>query len=1038
MKLVAYCIRHRVTTIMACVMAAIFGALSFSELPLALLPDVELPMVVIYDTYQAGPAEVENLVTKTLEAACASVAGMEEMQSISSENVAMIMVTFSDGTNLDNAMVDLREKIDQVKAYLPDDAGTPVVMSINMEALPVCQMALMGPNLASLQAVAEDTVSPALERIEGVASVDIQGGYENEIAVETYSEKLEGYGLSLSYIAQILAADNITIPGGSVESGAGTLAVRTTGAYATVEDVSNCIIPLTTGGSVRLGEVADVYLKPQERSTIAKVNGQDCVILSVNKQSDVNTVQVAAKVGRAMDRLTKDHPSLDWKMLMDQRTFIQLATDAALVNILLGVVLAAAVLFVFLRNWGATAVISVAMPLCIVIVFLVMRLFHITMNMMSLGGIAMGVGMIVDNSIVVLENIFRYRTDGYGPYEACTRGTGEVGLSIMASTLTTVAVFLPIGLSDGIVGMMVGDFCLTICTLLGASLLVALTIVPLLSYGLLRHATPAETGEAMGDQKPGDAPFRRRISEWYRGRLGFFIRHRGFATLLTIALLGAFGGAALLDGFEMLPEIDQGTVAVTLTTPVGSEVAETELLADRAVEIIEKTVPELDSVYYAAGGGTLSSLTGGANSAEINLNLVPSEERGRSAQEIASQLRRDLSEVAGAEISVSSAGMMDMSALTGSAISVRLSGNDDDLLEETAERLQAALSALPDATGITSSAGEQIPQVDINVRREAATALGLTPATIGSAVRSQLTGSTATILRVGGDQIDVVVRGEGTAGKSLDALRSMPIETPLGSSVPLEMVADVQVVMAPRSVVRRNQSHTITITGDSLSNDSTAIASSVETLLQDFYVPEGVTLEQSGENESMIEAFTSLGKALVIALGLVYFVLASQFESFLMPVIIMLILPVSLVGSVAPLWIFGMKISIISLVGVIMLSGTVVNSSIVLVDYIKIRRQRGEEKNEAILNACPRRVRPVLMTTLTTILGLMPMAVGYGDGAELMQPMAIVMIAGMVISTIVTLFITPVYYSLLDSLGAKFSRTPSLTEGSAEPVPSER
>ncbi len=1037
MKLAAYCIRHRVTTIMACVMAAIFGALSFSELPLALLPDVELPMVVIYDTYQAGPAEVENLVTKTLEAACASVAGMEELRSVSSENVSVIMVTFADGTNLDNALVDLREKIDQVKAYLPDDAGAPVVMSINMEALPVCQLALTGTDLASLQSVAEDTVSPALERIEGVASVDIQGGFENEIAVETYSEKLEGYGLSLSYIAQILAADNITIPGGSVENGAGTLAVRTNGSYATVEDVANCILPLSTGGTVRLGEVADVYLKPQERTTIAKVNGQDCVLLSVNKQSDVNTVQVAGKVNRALEKLTREHPTLQWQMLMDQRDFISLATDAALVNILLGVALAALVLLVFLRDWGATLVISVAMPLCIVIVFLVMRLLNITMNMMSLGGVAMGVGMIVDNSIVVLENIFRYRSDGFDPLESCTRGTGEVGLSIMASTLTTVAVFLPIGLSEGIVGMMVGDFCLTICTLLGASLLVALTIVPLLSYGLLRRSTAAAAAAAMGDRENRKEPVSRRLAGWYRRCLAFFIRRRAFATFLTFALLCVFAAGVFLDGFEMIPEMDQGTVAVTLSLPVGSETAEAELLADRAAAIIEETVPELDSIYYSTGGGTLSSLTGG-NGTSINLNLVPADQRQRSAQQIASRLRLDLGDLAGAEVSVSSAGMMDMSALTGDAISVTVSGNDDDLLEETASRLQQAIAALPDATGVTSSAGDQIPQVDITIRRETATSLGLTAATIGTAVRSQLTGSTATILRVGGEQINVVVRGEGDAGKSLDALRSMPVTTPLGSSVPLGMVADVDVVMAPRTVVRQNQSHTITITGDSLADDSTGIAASVQALLADFYVPEGITIEQEGENEAMVEAFTSLGKALVVALGLVYFVLASQFESFLMPVIIMLILPVSLVGSVAPLWLFGMRISIISLVGVIMLSGTVVNSSIVLVDYIKIRRQRGEEKNEAILNACPRRVRPVLMTTLTTILGLMPMAVGYGDGAELMQPMAIVMISGMVISTIVTLFVTPVYYSLLDSAGARVMHLPPMPEEPEDEGPSER
>ena len=1018
MKLVAFCIKHRVTTIMACVMIVVFGIVGFRDIPLALLPDIKLPMAVVYSTYQAGPQEIESLVTTRLEAACASVSGMESMQSVSSENIALVMVSFADGTNLDNAMVDLREKLDMAKSALPEDATDPVVMALDVDALPVMQIGLKGADLSALQSIAEDTISPALERIDGVASVDIMGGYTNEIAVETYNEKLAGYGLSLNYISQILSAENLTIPAGNVNSGANSLAVRTDGSFSSVEDVANCLIPLPSGGSVRLGEVADVSMRQTERTTIAKVDGQDCVILSINKQSGVNTVNTAQKCLNALNKVTAELPTLEWSILMDQRDFISLATESAITNILLGVLLAAIVLFLFLRDWGATLVISVAMPLCIVAVFLVMQVLDITMNMMSLGGVAMGVGMIVDNSIVVLENIFHYKSDGYNNYDACTQGTGEVGLSIMASTLTTVAVFLPLGVTNGIVGMMVRDFCLTICTLMLMSLVVSLTIVPLLSYILLGHAGQKDltaAAQAM-EAAAGKVSRGKRLIEWYRTKLAYLIHHRALAFLTSFAILALSGAAIYFSGFEFIPMIDQSTVSISLSLPTGSETAEAQYLAERAVDIVLQTVPETDSVYYTTGGGTLSSLTGG-DSTSVTVNLVPSRNRHRSAEEIGQALRRDLSVIAGAEISVSSAGMLDMSSMTGSPINVSVSGNDYDLLEEITADLTAQIAALPDAVDVTSSAGEQEPEVNVHLKRDVASQYGLTAATVGTAVRSQLTGSTATLLKVNGEEISVIVKGQNDAGKNLDALKSMPITTPLGSSVPLRMVADVTVEMAPHSISRQNQSRTLTITGDSATDDSTGIARSVKALVEDYPTPDGITVDVGGESEEIMEAFKQLGKALIVAVGLVYFVLASQFESFLMPVIVMMILPVSLIGSLCTQGIFGLKISIIAFVGVIMLAGVVVNSSIVLVDYINIRRSRGEDKETAILNACPRRVRPVMMTMLTTVLGLLPMAIGYGSGAELMRPMAICMMTGMLLSTVVTLFFTPVFYSLLDQLG---------------------
>lgn len=1013
MNIADFCLKHKVTTIMAYVLIVVFGIMGFTSLPLALLPDIELPMAVVYTTYSnAGPQEVENMVTKTIESACASVSGMDEIQSLSSEGSSMVMVTFADGTDMDEAMVDLRDRIDRVKGFLPEDADAPMAMTIDVDAMPVVTVGLKGADLAELQAIAEDDIQPALERIDGVASVDIAGGYENEIAIDTDADRLAGYGLSVSYIAQMLAAENVALPAGEVQSGDQSFSVRADGEFSSVSDIANTLIPLPTGGTVRLSEVADVYVAPKEQTAIAKIGGEPCITISVNKQSDTNTLQVAERAKDALNEVTALQPTLDWSLLMDQSDMINMTVDSVIQNIVFGVLLAAIVLFVFLRDLGATAVISVSMPICIISVFLIMQVFDITMNMMSLGGIAMGVGMIVDNSIVVLENIFHYRSDGCDRFTSCVEGTKEVALSISASTLTTVAVFLPIGLSGGLSGMMFREFCITICSLLLASLLIALTLVPVLCYALLdrggkhRMRMP-DTGHDIADR-----PLMRK----YKELLAHFITHRKKAIIISGAMIVAFLGSIAIAGVELMPQMDESMVAIGVAMPVGSDLEDVSAMADRAVDIALEQVPEIESIYYSTGGASMST-TSTANSASITVNLVDKSDRDRTSQQVADDLRPYMQDLAGAEISVEASGTMDMSSMTGDAISVTLRGDDYDKLSQTAEQLAGQLAALPGAIEVSSSASEQVPEVEITLNRANASRFGLTAATIGQAVRGELSGQTATQLKVNGEEITVTVRGDSRAETSIDALKSVMIPTQTGGSVPLSLVANVDTVLAPQSINRLNQSRTVTITGGAADTVSTAeMSQAVQGVLDTFELPDGITYETGGEMEEMINTFTQLAYALVVALGLVYFVLASQFESFVMPVIIMTILPIGLLGSLFTLPLTGNKISMVAFIGVIMLAGTVVNSSIVLIDYMNIRRKRGEDKDTAILNACPRRVRPVLMTTLTTVLGLLPMVFSNGEGAEMMRPMAIVMITGMVVSTIVTLLFTPVYYSLIDSL----------------------
>lgn len=1016
MKFAQTFIKHHVMTILLYILVVVFGFYSFQNLPLALMPSMEVPAAVVYATYPgAGPEDIEQQVTKKLEGAVAGLSGLDTLQSTSSENMAMLVIRFTNDTDMDQAMTDLRDKVAQVKSQLPDDASDPTVMSIDIDSMPVVSVALRGNDLASLQSIAEDEIQPALERLDGVASVDISGGYEQEIAVHTDASRLKGYNLTISSIGQQLGADNIAIPGGDLDNGSQTLAVRTDGEYSSIDDVKNALISLPAGGTVRLSQIADVSMQPKDQDAISKVDGEECIILSVNKQSGSNTAQIAELAKAEFDSLLKSNDSLQWNIVMDQSDYINMTVDNAIQNIWMGVLFAAIVLFLFLRDFGATMAVTIAMPCCILFTFLIMNVLGITLNMMSLGGITLGVGMIVDNSIVVLENIFTYRADGYDRLEACTKGTGEVIGAVIASTLTTVAVFLPIALSGGMAGMMFKEFCITIVALLLSSLIISITLVPLLCYFLLggtkqQSIKPQGSGATPITEKP--------LSRAYRSSLNFLITHRWAGVALTVVICIVSVLSVSQAGMELIPEMDEGEVSVTVSMPNGSTMEDTAAIEDRIAAIAVDTIPELEQIYYSTGSST--SIMSSSSGASVTISLVDLDQRDRSSADIAKQLRHDLQDIAGCELTVSTSSTMSMS--TDSDISVELTGDDYDQLAETADDLANQISALPDAINVESSAGEQTPRVAVKINRENASRFGLNAATIGGLVRGELTGSTATTLRMNGEEYDVTVAGDEDVATSLDALRSMQIPTMTGGTVPLSMVADVYTELSPQSIVRKNQKETITITGESESGDSNAIKAAVDDIVAKYELPDGVEVGEGDTAASQIEETTgTLMLALAVAILLVYFILATQFNSFSLPIAIMLILPIGLLGSMILLWPTGNHVSMVALLGVIILAGTVVNSSIVLIDYTLQRRQRGEDKNTAILNACPRRVRPVLMTAMTTILGLVPMVCSSGEGSEMMKPMGVVMMTGMVISTIATLFITPVYYSLTDSVASRLS-----------------
>ncbi len=1010
-----FCIRHRVATLLAVILITVFGILFSTQLQMALMPDIEAPMAIVMCYYNgANPSDMEELVTRPLESAILSVSGVDSVSSTSSDGVSQLQVTYVDGTNLDIAATKLREQFNRLS--LPDGAMDPVIVNLNIsELMPTAIIALKGDDLAQLQALAEDTVAPALERIDGVAQVTISGGVTQQVEVRLDAARAAGLGLSNSYVSQFLAGQNLIYPAGSVENGSKTLTVSTDAKFQSVDDVANTLITLPTGGTVRLKEVADVSLVSQESDSTAKVDGTACVMLQVSKQSGANEVAAAEAVLERLESLSAENPAVQYTVPYIASDYINLSVDAAFQNIFQGLLLAAIVVFLFLRRGGATMTIVISMPVCILSVFILMNALGLTLNMMSLGGIAMGVGMIVDNSIVVLENIYRFAADGHDRMSACVEGTAEVTSSVLASTLTTLAVFVPLGLVDGIAGMMFRDFCLTIASLIFASLVIALTLVPLLCYFLLDEEKIRRQQLAKANKTPGPLAARasaaaEKLSALYMRLLTYFTYHLKAGMLVSVGLVVVFSLTLFSTKTVLIPDMDQSQVSISISMPIGSQADETAAIADRVSAVVSQQCPELEGMYYIAQD----------ESATMMVNLVSKSERQRSSADVANDLRTALQDIAGCEITVDASSSMGM--MSGSDINVEIRGNGYDTLGMIADDLTERISQLPDAAEVQSSLSEQVPQVKVQMNREAAAQYGLTAATVGAAVRAELTGTTATTVTIDNKELDVVVKGDGAAAASLDALRSMAIPSSFGGSVPLSAVANVTVEQAPQSITRANQSRQVTITGKTISGDATAMTQAIHSILAEYPMPEGYTAETAGSYEDMVESFTSLLLALAVALGLVYFVLAVQFESFLMPIMVMMILPVAFTGALFALPLTGRDLSMITLVAIIMLAGTVVNSSIILVEYIRIRRRRGEDRETAILHACPLRVRPVMMTTLTTILAMIPMALALGDTNEMMSDMGVTMISGMTISTIVTLVFTPVYYSVIDNLSHRFGR----------------
>lgn len=1003
----------------------ILGSISLTELPIDLFPEIEVPVAVVATNYSGtGPQEMENLVTKPLEGAIATVGNIENISSISSEGSSIVIAQFAFGIDMDLATLEMREKVDLVKGFLPDQSGEPLVIKIDPNALPVYQLALSTKgDLAGLQSLTEDTISQRFERIDGVASVDILGGFAREIEIAVNPNELANLDLNINQLSQIISSSNLNLPGGSVKNGEQEYSVRITGEFNDVEEIRDMAIPLNSGEVLKLSDIAKVNLVRKEISSISRTNGENSINLSMQKQSGKNTVQVSNLINKEVEKLIKDYPDIEVDIVQDSADFITKSINTVVKNTLFGSIFAVLILYIFLKNIRTTLIIGVSIPISLISSFILLYFNGITLNILTLGGLALAVGMLVDSAIVVLENIFRFNSEGYSRKDAAVEGASEVGMAITASTLTTVAVFIPIVFVEGVVGTIFKDFAITVTLSLLASLVVSLTLIPMLASKIMRVDAREEN---TGSRKLSkvyiffDNAYLK-VEAYYKKFLVKSLAKRRKTVLVALAIFIISILSLTNVGVEFLPATDEGNIIVNVGVPPTTAIEKT----DKAVMDIETLLAGIDEVETIStninGGNMMMMGRPAGNGGTISVVLAPLSKRDRKTSEIAEEVRTLVKDIPGVDISVT---QPSNTAAIGSAnpISISIKGSEIPILEEISEEIKDILESVEGTREVTTSLSDSVPEIVVKVKKDMAASYGLTPAVVANNVRNSGAGTTVTRLKTGGDEIDVVIRDSSDITESLNNFRYMDISTPMGTNIPLSQLADIELITGPRAINRDNQERQVTVTSDIMDRDLNEILVDVRAGLADYEIPSGYSYNLGGESEEIVDAFQQLGKALLLAIILIYMVMAAQFESLLYPFIIMFTIPLAFGGGALGLFLTRRALGVTSLIGVIILSGIVVNNGIVLIDYINTLRKSGKDRYEAIVIAGPVRLRPILMTTLTTILGLIPLTLGIGEGAELIAPIGSVVIGGLSLATILTLVVVPVMYTLLDDLSIKMKK----------------
>ncbi|WP_134700732.1 efflux RND transporter permease subunit [Ammoniphilus sp. YIM 78166] len=1025
MNLSEFSIRRPVTVWMILIAMIIFGMISIPKMAVDLYPELNVPVAVVATSVSGGtPAEVEKLVTKPIEEALGSVEGVDKISSNSVEGASQVIVQFKWGKDLDQATLDMRDKVDQIKGMLPDSARSPLILRLDPNSQPIIILALNGDkDLMALKSYADDVIKPRLERVAGVASLSVTGGRDRVVEVQLDPAKLQSYGITLDQVRMAIAGTNLSGAAGSVRQGESNLNIRVQGEFEQIADFGLTPIPVA-GGSILLKDIATIEDTYKRMTQKGYFNGEPTLGLMVTKASGGNTVSIAKDVINEIEKLKATLPTgMNLTVVMDNSKYISDSIFTVAEHALLGGGFAVLILYLFLNSVRSTLVVSIVLPISVIATFSLMYFTGQTINLISLSGLLLGLGSLVDFAVVILENIFRQRQEGKSMLQAAKEGSKQVGNAVMASALAQIVVFLPIIFVEGLAAELFGPLALTVIFSHIAALVVSLMVVPMLSARMLKKI-PDEHMYRSGNYRGINIAVWfnigfEKLVDVYSKVLKWSLGHRKTVLSLTVALFIGAGALVPMIGMEFIPKMDQGMLTITAKLPPGTRIEETEKVSQQ-IEKVAMATPEFDMLFNSVGGGASGPIGGAASSNRIEMYmfLVDLNERERSSEEVVNELRGKLSTIAGAEIVVKEMSGMD----TGAPVQVSLRGDDLSVLEDISQIIAGEIREVPGTVNVETSLDAKQQEFQVRVDPQMASLYGLNTSQIMSAVRTAFDGEKATTYRTGEDEIDVRIKLPAQYTEDISYLERLRITTPGGANIPLTSVATLIKEDVPQTIKRANQTKEVQVSGDIFGRDLGSIMRDVQAKIDQIKLPEGYYVQVGGQSEDMAESFTSLGLAMLLSIVLVYMVMAAQFESLLSPFIIMFSIPPTFIGVVAGLLIMDTPLSVMALIGYILLIGIVVNNAIVLIDFVDQLRREGVERNQAILKAGPIRLRPILMTTLSTILAILPLAFGGGSGNEGQAPMAIVVAFGLSFSTIITLILIPVVYTLFDDMKQKLKK----------------
>lgn len=1020
MNLARAAVHRPILATMATLIVLILGGVAFVRLPVDLMPDITDPTLSVSTVYEnADPVVIEQLVTEPIEEAMAAVPGVQEVASSSSEGNSRVRVTFAWGTDLDAAANDIRDRLDRVIPLLPEDAERPTLRKFDLASFPIMILGASGRmDPVQMRRLIDDEVKYRLERVPGVAAVDIRGGLEREIHVNLDPDKVKAYGLSLDQVVAGLRAANVTRPAGSLEAGPYEVTVRTPGEYTRLDQVRNTIVSLRGGAPVRVGDFASVDDAWERETRIVRVDGLPGIRLAVNKQSGMNTVEVAERVQREVERINEDLPQLRLTTIIDTSDFIRRSITNVGQSAMYGGLYAVLIILFFLRNIRSTLIIGVAIPISIVATFVLIYFGGLTLNLMTLGGLALGVGMLVDNAIVVLENTYRLREGGASAEEAAVSGAGQVTAAVIAATLTTVVVFLPMIFVRGMAGILFRQLAYVICFALLCSLLVALTLIPMLSSRFLHpHSLEALPSDSLPRRLFRlTAAWFTRLEEAYRRALRSALSHRGRVVFTSAALLAGSLLLARHIGSEFMPASDEGEVRLEFEMEVGTKLAALDAAVRPIEALLAQAVPEARNTIVSLGASLFGG--GGSHEGEIRIALPPRSERRRSSEDVAADLRHRLSGIPGMQIRTRAGqGFFLLRRVSGGTeqVQVEIRGFDLDAADSLAAEVRRLIEDVPGITDIRDSRSSGAPEQLVVVDRDKAEDMKVTVRQVAELLQTALSGTVAGQFREGGDEFPIRVKLKDAETRSLREVLDLTLTGSDGHPVVLRNVVAAEPRTGPIQIDRKNQERVLTLNANLLGRDLGSVIADIEKRLDALPVPAGFVIGFGGNYEDQQEAFRELRVGLILALILVYMVMACLYESLRDPFVVMFSVPLAIVGVVLILVLTGTTFNVQTYIGCIMLGGIVVNNAILLVDTTNfLRRHEGLGLRAAIEEAGRRRLRPILMTALTTMCALLPLALGLGEGGETQAPLARAVVGGLLSSTLITLVFVPVVYSLFE------------------------